>query len=106
MITKIILGTTAVAAFGLTGLAAAPAQAAEVPTYTCENVELSPVTSTGAGNCQPSNGAPAEGPFEGESRLVSTDGGTKVRCQEGGVAQTPEQVEAYTCSPEISVRSI
>ncbi|MEU1737192.1 hypothetical protein [Streptosporangium sp. NPDC020145] len=76
---------------------AAPAQADAIPTYTCD-VALPGRVVLGHGNCVASNGAVAQGEFQGESLVVARqEPRLKFQCRDGGRAQLPDGVVALGC---------
>jgi hypothetical protein len=96
MIRTIVLGSVAAAAFSVGGLASAPAQAQQTPTYVCDFVNPGNV-SHGFENCQSFDAVP-EGRFFGPSRLIGRSNGVRVFCVDGGFAQIPNHVVAFGCN--------
>ncbi|MFF0578309.1 hypothetical protein [Streptosporangium saharense] len=76
---------------------AAPAQADATPTYTCDQAQSGRIV-LGHGNCAASNGASAQGEFQGESLVVTRQAPQlKFHCRDGGRAQLPDGVVALGC---------
>ncbi|MFD0891136.1 hypothetical protein ACFQ08_41860 [Streptosporangium algeriense] len=87
----------AVSAAGALAIAA-PAQADDAtPTYTCDQILPGRVV-LGHGNCAASNGAVAQGEFQGESLVIARQAPQlKFLCRDGGRAQLPDGVVALGC---------
>lgn len=79
------------------GLLTVPAQAAAVPTYTCDRLGGDPGTARLLDNCAASPGAVTNSDFAGESVLESRTSNTRIRCSAGGKANVPHEVIAFEC---------
>ncbi|WP_131741224.1 hypothetical protein [Actinomadura roseirufa] len=103
---RTIVGGVAAGSLALTALIGLPAASAsavtgeddvrDTPTYTCDLVSSSQL-SQGILNCQASNGAVKTGGFTGDAILRDRRWGVHVLCHGGGMAHTPNDVQANEC---------
>ncbi|WP_147425055.1 hypothetical protein [Bailinhaonella thermotolerans] len=68
------------------------------PAYTCDNVDPGPTTK-GEGNCEGTEGAVKDGPFQGAVVLKERNGKLEINCSGGGTASLPASVTANGCAP-------
>ncbi|MFF0250379.1 hypothetical protein ACWEU6_10105 [Streptosporangium sandarakinum] len=96
------LPTLALATAAIAGAlaVATPAQADDIPTYTCDKALHGGAIVLGEDNCTASNGATERGAFLGEFMVITREEPQwTFRCHIGGVVQLPEAVRGDNCEP-------
>jgi hypothetical protein len=74
------------------------AQAAIIPSYTCDHLGGDVATARVHGRCVASLGAVRHGRFRGPSILSSRLHHVRVRCRNGGIANVPRDVVGFSCT--------
>ncbi|MEU4573128.1 hypothetical protein [Nonomuraea sp. NPDC023979] len=94
MIRDFALAALAGAALGT----ASPAQATDVPAYTCDNLRGDPATTVLYGSCEATPGAVTSGEFAGEVTGQTRQYAIRIRCTGGGRAALPGEVLMQDCT--------
>ncbi len=94
MIRDFALADLAGAALGT----ASPAQATDVPAYTCDNLRGDEATTVLYGACEATPGAVTSGAFTGEVVGQTRQYPIRIRCAGGGRATFPHEVLIRDCT--------